>query len=296
MRCLVVLKLKKIENNIKKIKNKNIILRFLVFSLALYLFALVFNLLLMPANIVSGGTNGLAILIHEIFKIDSSLIVTIIYITMLFLSFVFLDIESTLSLIATTILYPLFVNLTANISNFIVIDYSNMILISIFAGILNGIISGIILKIGFNPGGLIVIAQIIYKYFRISVSKSNTIISFIIVILAGYFIGLNSILYAIIVIYLTNIFTDKMLLGISDNKLFYIITDKESEVKAFIMRYLTHGVTLINCEAAYTKTKKHALMCAIPTKQYYILKEGIKEIDEQAFFVVTDAYQVLGGI
>ena len=168
-----MLKLKKIENNIKKIKNKNIILRFLVFSLALYLFALVFNLLLMPANIVSGGTNGLAILIHEIFKIDSSLIVTIIYITMLFLSFVFLDIESTLSLIATTILYPLFVNLTANISNFIVIDYSNMILISIFAGILNGIISGIILKIGFNPGGLIVIAQIIYKYFRISVSKSN---------------------------------------------------------------------------------------------------------------------------
>lgn len=154
---------------------------------------------------------------------------------------------------------------------------------------------GIILKIGFNPGGLIVIAQIVYKYFKMSISKVNSIVSFITVLLAGYFIGLNSILYAIIVIYLINIFTDKVLLGISDNKMFYIITEKESEVKAFIMRYLTHGITLINCETGFSKTKKHAIMCAIPTKQYYILKQGIKEIDNKAFFVVTDAYQVLGG-
>lgn len=113
---------------------------------------------------------------------------------MLILSFIFLDIENTISLVLATIIYPVFVELTANITNFITIDYSNMIVISLFAGILNGIIMGVILKIGFNPGGLIVIAQIIYKYFKISISKVNSIISFIIVALAGYFIGLNSVL------------------------------------------------------------------------------------------------------
>lgn len=285
----------KFEDKIKKIKSKNFLFRFLIFIICLYSLALVFNLLLVPTNIVSGGTNGVAVLLHETLKIDSTISVTIIYMLMLILSFIFLDIENTISLILATIIYPVFVELTANITNFITIDYSNMIVISLFAGILTGVIMGVILKIGFNPGGLIVIAQIIYKYFKISISKVNSIISFITVALAGYFIGLNSVLYAIIVIYLTNIFTDKMLLGISSNKMFYIITDKESEVKAFIMKYLTHGVTLINCEAGFTKTKKHAIMCAIPTKQYYILKEGIKEIDDKAFFVVTDAYQVLGG-
>lgn len=285
----------KFEDKIKKIKSKNFLFRFLIFIICLYSLALVFNLLLVPTNIVSGGTNGVAVLLHETLKIDSTISVTIIYMLMLILSFIFLDIENTISLVLATIIYPVFVELTANITNFITIDYSNMIVISLFAGILTGVIMGVILKIGFNPGGLIVIAQIIYKYFKISISKVNSIISFITVALAGYFIGLNSVLYAIIVIYLTNIFTDKMLLGISSNKMFYIITDKESEVKAFIMKYLTHGVTLINCEAGFTKAKKHAIMCAIPTKQYYILKEGIKEIDDKAFFVVTDAYQVLGG-
>ena len=36
-------------------------------------------------------------------------------------------------------------------------------------------------------------------------------------------------------------------------------------------------------------------MCVLPTKEYYRLKEGINEIDEKAFFVVTDAYEVVGG-
>ena len=36
-------------------------------------------------------------------------------------------------------------------------------------------------------------------------------------------------------------------------------------------------------------------MCIIPTKEYYVFKEGIKMIDENAFFVVTDAYEVSGG-
>ena len=204
----------KFEDKLKKIKSKNFLFRFLIFIICLYSLALVFNLLLVPTNIVSGGTNGVAVLLHETLKIDSTISVTIIYMLMLILSFIFLDIENTISLVLATIIYPVFVELTANITNFITIDYSNMIVISLFAGILNGIIMGVILKIGFNPGGLIVIAQIIYKYFKISISKVNSIISFIIVALAGYFIGLNSVLYAIIVIYLTNIFTDKMLLGI----------------------------------------------------------------------------------
>ena len=36
-------------------------------------------------------------------------------------------------------------------------------------------------------------------------------------------------------------------------------------------------------------------MCTIPTKEYFKLKEGIHQIDPEAFFLITDAYEVSGG-
>ena len=285
------------EHNLEKIKieaikNKNKVLRFLLYVLCLYLYAIVFNLLMAPANILSGGSSGLTILFHNIFNIDTSVMTAIINIVILVLSFIFLDIKSSIGLVSTTILYPLFVAWTANISELIPIDTSNIILLSICAGVCGGAITGFVIRIGYSLGGLSTISQIIYKYFKVPISKSNAMMGIIIIIFALYFIGLNSAFCAIIVIYLTRIFTDRILLGISNNKMFCIITNKESEVKAYIMKYLTTGVTLINCES---KKKKHAIMCAIPTRKYYRLEQGIKHIDPEAFFVITDAYEVLGG-
>ena len=89
--------------------------------------------------------------------------------------------------------------------------------------------------------------------------------------------------------------SDKVILGISDSKAFYIITDHEAEIKEYILKYLNHGVTVFNAKGGYLKEKQTVLMCVLPTKDYYRLKEGIHEIDDDAFFVVTDAYEVFGG-
>ena len=89
--------------------------------------------------------------------------------------------------------------------------------------------------------------------------------------------------------------SDRVILGISDSKAFYIITDEEKAVKDYILKYLNHGVTVFNAKGGYAKEKQNVLMCVLPTKDYYCLKEGIMEIDKDAFFVVTDAYEVFGG-
>lgn len=287
---------KETKIDIKIIKNKNLLFRISLYIICLYLLAVTFNLFLKPTNLISGGSNGIVLIANKIFSIDVGVLVSISYIIFLILNFIFMDLESTAFLLLTTILYPLFINITSNITDIISINYDSMLLICVFSGVINGVLIGFIIKIGFSPGGLIVISNILYKKFKISISKSNFIMTVIIVIIGGYFFGVNSILYAIIVMYIITIFTDKILLGISKNKLYYIITEKENEIKTFINTNLTHGVTLINCHTGYKNQKKRAIMCVIPTKQYFILKEGIKKIDPEAFLVITDAYEVLGGI
>ena len=89
--------------------------------------------------------------------------------------------------------------------------------------------------------------------------------------------------------------TDKVLLGTSNSKSIYIITENETSVKKFILNNLSHGVTVLDGRGGYTGNNQKVIMCIIPTRQYFILKEGIKELDENAFVIATDAYEVLGG-
>ena len=67
------------------------------------------------------------------------------------------------------------------------------------------------------------------------------------------------------------------------------------KVKDYIMNELGHGVTIFSVKGGYTKERQKMLMCVIPTREYYKLKEGISEIDKDSFFVITDSYEVKGG-
>ena len=116
----------------------------------------------------------------------------------------------------------------------------------------------------------------------------------IIVLTGTYFFGITNTLYAIIFLYIYNLITDKVLLGISNNKAFYIITNKEKEVKEYIIENLNHTVTTFDVKGGFLENKKHVMLTVIPSREYYRVTEGIKAIDKDAFFVVTDSYQVEG--
>ena len=77
--------------------------------------------------------------------------------------------------------------------------------------------------------------------------------------------------------------------------MFYIQTGKEDEVVAFILDIIESGVTELYSKGAYTNKRQKVLMCVVPTEKYSFLKSAIKEIDESAFIVVSDCYEVLGG-
>ena len=83
-------------------------------------------------------------------------------------------------------------------------------------------------------------------------------------------------------------------MGFSQGKLCYIITDKAEEIADFLISHSPRGVTLINGEGMYTKTHKGILMTCVKSKQIVSLKASIKELDENAFVIVTQANEVYG--
>ena len=276
------------------IDHKSIVKRYIEFSIGCLIVAIAFNLFLVDNDLVPGGVGGIAIILKKLFGLNPSVIILIADLLLLVLSYALLGRVTTRGSILGSILFPLFVEMTANIGNYIDIDTSQMLLSAVFGGVVYGFGAGLIFKAGFTTGGTDILNQIISKYAHISMGNSMLISDGAIVLASGFFFGATKLMYGIIILYLISYMADKVILGISDCKAFYIVTNKDDEIKEFILKYLNRGVTVFNAKGGYTKTRQNVLLCVLRTKEYYKLKEGINEIDPDAFFVVTDAYEVVG--
>lgn len=287
-------KIKFDETQFNNIDKKNKFIRYINLIIGVFLIAVSFNLFFLPYDIVFGGVSGISIIINHLFGTDPSLIIAILSSILIVISYIFLGKEKTIHSILGSILYPLFVKLTANIATIVHIDTSDMLLLMLFGAIIYGFGTGLIFKAGYTTGGTDIINQIVSKYFKISLGKAIFFSDGFILFCGVFIFGINKFLYAILVLYIASILTDKVVLGISDSKAFYIITEEEKGVKNYIINHMDHSLTIIDGVGGYTKKKQNIIMCIIPTREYFKLKEAILEIDHDAFFIVTDAYEVLG--
>lgn len=282
------------NNIIETIKSKNKISRVILMIISMVLNAILYNLFLLPLNMVTGGTPGIATITHYVYGINPSIMIFILSLACVIISFLYLGKERTMGTLLALFTYPILVQLTSPL-NKVVSDNPDILLLVIFAGVISGVANGLMYKTGYSNGGLPIISQILFEKKKISISKSSLFINVLIVLIGSFFFGTTTALYAIIFLYINNIVLDKVLLGISYNKAFYIITSKEQEIKDYILDTLGHDVTVFDVKGGFMEQKRKVLMTVVPSREYYRVTEGIKEIDPKVFFTATDSYQVEGG-
>lgn len=290
----------KVDEIFKRIESKDLLKRYLNLIIGCSLSAFAFDMFFSPYNIVHGGVSGIGIVVNNLTGFSISSFVFVASMILLLISYFTLGWEKTKGSIAGSIIYPIMIRIFEPFVGMINLDINDMLLIVLFSSIIAGLGSGINFKSGFSTGGTDIINQIVAKYGKMSIGKAMILTDGIIVIGAGFFLSdkfyaFENVMYAIIVLYIMSIIADKVILGISQCKSFYIVTDKENDVKEFILDHLSSGVTVLDGKGGYTGNHQKVIMCIIATKDYFLAKEGIMSIDPNAFFLVTDAYEVSGG-
>ena len=270
---------------------KNFGKRFFMFVMGMLISALAFNLFYVRYDVIPTGSSGLALLVSEFVNIDKSIIVFVISLLCLLLGLIFFGYEYAIKMLAITFFYPFFISSTTLITKYIDLEDTSLFLIMVFGGGLMGFSSGLIRKSQFNPGGFSVLFDLMNKYLHISIGVSSIIINTILVAASGFIYGLESALYAIVSLLVSSYIVDRVIIGISDNKVFYIVTKKPLEVRDYVMDKLHYSVTIIKAKGGYSNKKEKMLMCVVPTIEYFKLKEIIKEIDKEAFFLIVDTYE-----
>lgn len=283
-------------------KNKNIIIkreslvkRIIEFILGCFVVALSYNLFIAPNGIVPGGVGGIAIIVNKLTNVDNAITIFILNIFLLLISYILLGKEKTRASILGSILFPIMVKITEYLNVWLQIDTSNILLSAISGGILFGLGAGLIFRAGFTTGGTDIINQIISKYLKITLGKSMLLSDGLIVLASAYFFGMKHMMYSMLTLYIISLISDRVVLGISDSKMFLIVTEKDEKVKEYILEKLNHGVTIFKGKGGYKTENENVLMAVLPTKDFTLLRDGIKKIDKNAFYIITDTYEVFGG-
>ena len=169
--------------------------KYLILIISLFISALYFNILQFPNKIVTGGLAGISIIINHWFNIEPSNIILIISISLLVIDYLYIGKIQATGAIISTLIYPLFIRITKNIY----ILSTNLLITSIIIGILSGLTTGIVYKVGFSNGGMAIFSELIAKHFKIRISISSFIVN-IIIILLGSFLGIEKVFNSILIL------------------------------------------------------------------------------------------------
>lgn len=273
-------------------KKNNKWYNFFLFMIGMAASAISISVFYAPNDIMTMGSNGLAILINHYLNIDLSVIVLCISSILLVFSFLAFDSKYGIKNTLGTILFPIFLSAATVITKYVDFGNVSLFLLVIIGGVFSGFGYGLVKRSGYSLGGFYVLYDVISDKFKISSSKANMILNSIILICGIFTFGFSKFIYAILDIYVSYVVSNKIIFGISRNKAFYIVTSKDKIVREYIINNLKHTVTIVNAEGGYSSKSKKLLLCVIPTTEYIKMKEVIREIDNSAFFLITDSYFV----
>lgn len=287
------LRQRRIDKIIEAVNKKNLFKRYVMLLSGCLIVAFAFNLFFLRYNIVCFGVSGISIVLSE-FGVNPSIFIMGANLFLLVISYFFLGIDDVKNQIVGALIYPVFVELTLKVTNLIDFGDLEFIIIAVMGGIIAGVGYGLIYKSGYSTGGTDVLGNLICKYSKISMGNAMMFVNVSIIVIGKLVFSWKIVMYAVVVAYLISVATDKILLGISNSKAFYVVTSKDNEdiVCEFLLSLHGVGCTIIDASGGYSNDKQSLILAVAPTKMYFIIKEGLKEIDKNIFYLVCDSYEV----
>lgn len=258
-------------------------------------YALSIDLFVKPNNIVSGAMTGLATLFHALWGWEIGVVTIILNIPILLLGLkkegwrFILD-----CLLTILVLGGLTDGLALLIGDYTITD--NKLLAAMYAGLLQGVAVGLYLKYRVSSGGTELLGRLIYNKIKVGSMPAIIAVLDAIIVLAGTIVLKNpeNLLYVLILLFISSKISDIVLVGLNQAKLCYIITNRPSEVSAEIMNNLKRGVTKIESVGMYTNTSHSMLMVCVRPAQVTQLRNLLRNLDDKAFVMVSDASEVYG--
>lgn len=256
--------------------------------------ALSYAVFLVPHQIVPGGVTGIAMILHFLYKTPVGIVAIILNIPLfiigirvLGLSFGF---KSVIATFATNILIDFFIY-SVKISS----PTDNTILGALYGGLLLGAGLGLIFRGEASTGGTDIVGQVLSRFTNLSIGMWILIVDFVVITMAGITTSSFELaLLGYLALFLSSKVIDLVIEGMDYARAVFVISEAHEKIIDAIYDKMRRGATILDGYSAFTKKKRPVIMCVITKKETPLFKSLVKSVDEKAFVILTDVFEVLG--
>lgn len=250
--------------------------------------------LFIPNALVTGGTSGMALLLHYVLKLPAGMMMVAINVPLLWLGMRYLGKRFTMRSIITIVFTSVCIDGMVELLHVKALS-QDIALASLFGGALIGVGLGSILSAGASAGGSTIVAKIIAS--KTSIKASSVILAIdvlIIVSIAVVFGNVDIALWSLVSIYVTAKSIDLFLSRGPSKKVVHIVSSQiDALSKAITLEFGKHG-SILNAEGLAEHERKQMIFLVIESRHIPKLKEMILNVDNEAFMVVMEASELLG--
>lgn len=277
---------------------------YIFIAVGTFIMAAGFVFFISPHKLAPGGVYGIAIILHHITKglfdfapegLPIGVMALLMDIPLTIIGIKVLGPRFGVKTVVGFTLTAVWTDLLSYLWGYKALVPDDVLLSTIFGGVLLGVGLGLVFKSKATSGGSDIVAMIFSRRTKIPVGQLLIYVDSAIVLLGlAAFQDWKIPLYSWIVIFITGKVIDVILQGVSYDKTLFIISEKHEDIRNKIINDLNRGGTYIRGEGMYNGAGKQIIFTVVSRRELAILQDHIHKVDPNAFMSVMDANEIIG--
>ena len=271
----------------------NRVLSLLLVLLGNVIYALSVKLFLLPANLISCGTTGIALVVNHMTGIPISGFIFVFNMTMLAVGWWLLGRKFAMTTVLSSLFYPVALEVLNRVLGDVRIT-EDILLNTLYAGLGLGLSLGIVIRAGASTGGMDIPPLVLKKLFHIPVSVSLWSFDFCIMLTQMMFHRAEDLLYGILLLFVISFALNKMLLLGTSKTEVKIVSQRAEEIREAILSRIDRGVTILHGEGGYLRRQTEIILSVVSNHELPKIEQMARVIDPDCFMIVTRVTEVWG--
>ena len=241
---------------------------------------------LVPSHASVSSIAGLAIILANFVPLSVATIVMILNIALLVLAFFLCGKEFFLKTTYASIVLPVFLYILERIfPNFTSFTHDPTLDVSCYIFLVSAGLA-ILFNRNASSGGLDILGKILNKYFHLDIGKSMSLVGMCIALSSAFVYDSKTVVLSVLGTYLNGMVLDHFIFGQSLKRRVCIVSEKEEEVRRFIIEKLHSGATIYEAIGAYKMEVRREIITIVTKSEYQKLINFMKKTDPKAFITI----------
>ena len=278
----------------EKFREKNqAVFRFLLVLAGNLLYALTVKLFLLPADLISCGTTGIALVVNRLMGMPVSGFILLFNLAMLAVGWWILGRKFAMTTVFSSLFYPVALEVLNRLLGDVQIT-EDILLNALFAGMGLGLSLGLVIRGGASTGGMDIPPLVLKRLFNIPVSVTLWLFDFCIMLAQMTFHPAEDLLYGVILLMAISLTLNKIILFGTSRTEVKIVSQQSRLIREAILSRVDRGCTVLHGEGGYLGKSTEVILSIVSNHELLKIEHLAREIDPDCFMIISRVSEVWG--